>query len=89
MPRIDYGAGLVIDIPEGMTILEASLQHGLDHQHMAQTCAALPLVSKSWRALKIIRLLPELCAGRWRARRVRRQGVIDPSAARASGASAS
>ena len=32
MPRIDYGAGLVIDIPEGMTILEASLQHGLDHR---------------------------------------------------------
>ena len=28
MTRIDYGAGLVIDIPEGMTILEASLQHG-------------------------------------------------------------
>ena len=53
MPRIDYGAGLVIEIPEGMTILEASLQHGLDHQHMAQTCAALPLVSKSWRALKL------------------------------------
>lgn len=32
MPRIDYGGGLTIDAAEGMTILEASLQHGLDHR---------------------------------------------------------
>ena len=32
MPRIDYGGGLTIDTPEGMTVLEASLQHGLDHR---------------------------------------------------------
>jgi len=32
MPRIDYGGGLTIDAPEGMTVLEASLQHGLDHR---------------------------------------------------------
>ena len=32
MPRIDYGGGLTIDAPAGMTILEASLQHGLDHR---------------------------------------------------------
>ncbi len=33
MPRIDYGGGLTIDAPEGLTVLEASLQHGLDHRH--------------------------------------------------------
>jgi adenylate cyclase len=32
MPRIDYGGGLTIDAPEGMTVLEASMQHGLDHR---------------------------------------------------------
>jgi adenylate cyclase len=38
MPRIDYGGGLTIDAPAGMTILEASLQHGLDHR---AACGAL------------------------------------------------
>ena len=33
MPRIDFGDGLVIDAPEGMTVLQASIQHGLDHRH--------------------------------------------------------
>lgn len=33
MPRIDYGGGLTIDAPEGVTVLEASIQHGLDHRH--------------------------------------------------------
>ena len=33
MPRIDYGDGLVINAPEGMTVLEASIQHGIHHIH--------------------------------------------------------
>jgi len=33
MPRIDYGDGLVIDIPLGTTVLDASVQHGLHHMH--------------------------------------------------------
>ena len=32
MPRIDYGGGLTIEAGAGMTILEASMQHGLDHR---------------------------------------------------------
>ncbi len=32
MPRIDYGGGLTIDAPEGMTVLETSIQHGLEHR---------------------------------------------------------
>ncbi len=38
MPRIDYGSGLMIDAPEGMTVLEASIRHGLDHRH---ACGAM------------------------------------------------
>jgi adenylate cyclase len=33
MPRIDFGGGLVIEVPVGTTILDASLQHGLQHMH--------------------------------------------------------
>ncbi len=38
MPRIDYGSGLMIDAPEGMTVLEASIRLGLDHRH---ACGAM------------------------------------------------
>ncbi len=33
MPLIDYGDGLVIDARDGMTVLEASIQHGISHIH--------------------------------------------------------
>lgn len=33
MPRIDYGDGLVIDAPDGMSVLEASIMHGITHIH--------------------------------------------------------
>ena len=33
MPRIDYGGGLAIEAPAGMTVLEASIHHGLEHRH--------------------------------------------------------
>ena len=33
MPRIHYGDGLVLDAPDGMTVLEASIQHGITHVH--------------------------------------------------------
>ena len=33
MPRIDYGDGLMVDAPDGMTVLEASIQHGITHIH--------------------------------------------------------
>jgi len=32
MPRIDYGGGLTIETPKGLTVLEASMLHGLDHR---------------------------------------------------------
>ena len=38
MPRIDYGDGLLIEAPTGMTVLEASMQHGLEHRH---ACGAM------------------------------------------------
>ncbi|MEX2237032.1 MAG: adenylate/guanylate cyclase domain-containing protein [Dehalococcoidia bacterium] len=33
MPLIDFGDGLVIDVPQGMSVLDASIQHGLQHMH--------------------------------------------------------
>ena len=38
MPRIDYGDGLIIDLPSGITVLEASIQHGLHHMHACGGC---------------------------------------------------
>ena len=59
MPRIDYGGGLAIEAPAGMTVLEASIHHGLEHRHACGAAATLPSLLTS-----ILGLVPDAPHGR-------------------------